>query len=221
MVARGIMQIDGPPSLLAGRYQLDQRKATGGYGEVWRALDTLLQRTVAVKLLRAEISGDSGTQARFRDEARHAGSVTHENIAQIYDYCEPGPDQPAFLVMEYVDGPSLGEMLASGPYVPARSAAAFGAGRGVLETCARTSAATAAAVLVSSTAPPAASRTRRDTGRLPAPRRSPSPRICVSRSIPAVYRLPLTLTGCELFCTRRTERNPAVGSSVNAGRRRR
>jgi serine/threonine-protein kinase len=112
------MQIDGPPSLLAGRYQLDQRKATGGYGEVWRALDTLLQRTVAVKLLRAEISGDSGTQARFRDEARHAGSVTHENIAQIYDYCEPGPDQPAFLVMEYVDGPSLGEMLASGPLEP-------------------------------------------------------------------------------------------------------
>ena len=118
MVARGIMQIAGPPSLLAGRYQLDQRKATGGYGEVWRAVDTLLRRTVAVKLLRAEISGDSDTQARFRGEARRAGSVTHENIAQIYDYCEPGPDQPAFLVMEYVDGPSLAEMLAAGPLEP-------------------------------------------------------------------------------------------------------
>ena len=107
-----------PPSLLAGRYRLDQRKATGGYGEVWRAVDTLLRRTVAVKLLRAEISGDSDTQARFRGEARHAGSVNHENIAQIYDYCEPGPDQPAFLVMEYVDGPSLAEMLAAGPLEP-------------------------------------------------------------------------------------------------------
>jgi eukaryotic-like serine/threonine-protein kinase len=113
------MQSPGPPSLLAGRYRLDQRKATGGYGEVWRALDTLLQRTVAVKLLRAEISGDSGMQARFRGEARHAGSVTHENIAQIYDYCEPASDQPAFLVMEYVGGPSLGEMLATGPLEPA------------------------------------------------------------------------------------------------------
>jgi eukaryotic-like serine/threonine-protein kinase len=112
------MQNADPPSLLAGRYRLDQRKATGGYGEVWRAFDTLLQRTVAVKLLRAEISGDSDTQTRFRDEARHAGSVTHENIAQVYDYCEPGPDQPAFLVMEYVDGPSLGEMLAAGPLEP-------------------------------------------------------------------------------------------------------
>ena len=112
------MQIAGPPSLLAGRYRLDQRKATGGYGEVWRAVDTLLRRTVAVKLLRAEISGDSDTQARFRGEARHAGSVNHENIAQIYDYCEPGPDQPAFLVMEYVDGPSLAEMLAAGPLEP-------------------------------------------------------------------------------------------------------
>ena len=118
MVARGVMQSAGPPSLLAGRYRLDQRKATGGYGEVWRAVDTLLQRTVAVKLLRAEISGDSDTQARFRGEARHAGSVTHQNIAQIYDYCEPGPGQPAFLVMEYVDGPSLAEMLAAGPLEP-------------------------------------------------------------------------------------------------------
>jgi serine/threonine-protein kinase len=112
------MQSAGPPSLLAGRYRLDQQKAAGGYGEVWRALDTLLQRTVAVKLLRAEISSDSDTQARFRGEARHAGSVTHQNIAQIYDYCEPGPDQPAFLVMEYVDGPSLAEMLAAGPLEP-------------------------------------------------------------------------------------------------------
>ena len=116
--SKGIMQIAGPPSLLAGRYRLDQLKATGGYGEVWRAIDTLLRRTVAVKLLRAEISGDSDTQARFRREARHAGSVTHENIAQIYDFCEPGPDQPAFLVMEYVDGPSLAEMLAAGPLEP-------------------------------------------------------------------------------------------------------
>jgi eukaryotic-like serine/threonine-protein kinase len=118
--SKGIMQIAGPPSLLAGRYRLDKRRATGGYGEVWRAVDTLLQRTVAVKLLRAEISGDSDTQARFRSEARHAGSVTHENIAQIYDYCEPGPDQPAFLVMEYVDGPSLAEVLVDGPLEPVR-----------------------------------------------------------------------------------------------------
>ena len=103
-----------------------------------------------------------------------------------------------------------------------RPAAPSAAGRSCVPAlCARASysAVIAAAVLDSSTAPPAASSTRRDIGGPPAPRRSPSPRICVSRPIPDLYRLSLTLTGCELFCTRRTERIPAAGSSANEGRR--
>jgi eukaryotic-like serine/threonine-protein kinase len=101
--------------LLAGRYRLESQIATGGVGEVWRAEDTVLTRPVAVKLLRAEFAGHAEMQERFRAEARHAGALSHPAIARVYDYCEPGPEHPAFLVMELVDGPSLAAALAAGP----------------------------------------------------------------------------------------------------------
>lgn len=101
--------------VLAGRYHMSNRIASGGMGEVWRAADTVLQRPVAVKLLRAEYSGDPDTLARFRAEARHAAAVSHPGIAHVYDYGEGGPDGSPFLVMELVEGPSLTELLARGP----------------------------------------------------------------------------------------------------------
>jgi serine/threonine-protein kinase len=101
--------------LLAGRYRLESQIATGGVGEVWRAEDTVLTRPVAVKLLRAEFAGHAEMQERFRAEARHAGALSHPAIARVYDYCEPAPEHPAFLVMELVDGPSLAAVLAAGP----------------------------------------------------------------------------------------------------------
>ena len=58
--------------------------------------------------------------ARFRAEARHAGSLTHQGIARVYDYGEPAPPQPPFLVLELVDGPSLAALLARGPLGPAQ-----------------------------------------------------------------------------------------------------
>ena len=100
---------------LAGRYRLDERVAAGGYGEVWRATDLVLARPVAVKLLRPEVAGDAEALARFRAEARHAGSLEHEGVARVFDYDEPSPKHPAFLVMEYVDGSSLAEVLDQGP----------------------------------------------------------------------------------------------------------
>jgi eukaryotic-like serine/threonine-protein kinase len=101
--------------VLAGRYRLEGRIASGGMGEVWRAADTVLERPVAVKLLRPEYSGDADTLARFRAEARHAAAVSHPGIAHVYDYGEGGPDGSPFLVMELVDGPALTELLARGP----------------------------------------------------------------------------------------------------------
>jgi len=101
--------------LLAGRYRLESQIATGGVGEVWRAEDTVLTRPVAVKLLRPEFAGHDEMQERFRAEARHAGALSHPAIARVYDYCEPGPEHPAFLVMELVDGPSLAAVLVAGP----------------------------------------------------------------------------------------------------------
>jgi serine/threonine-protein kinase len=87
---------------------------------VWRATDLVLARPVAVKLLRPEVAGDAETLARFRAEARHAGSLEHVGIARVFDYDEPGPGHPPFLVMEYVDGPSLAEVLDAGPLPPGR-----------------------------------------------------------------------------------------------------
>jgi eukaryotic-like serine/threonine-protein kinase len=113
------MSVAGATDLLAGRYRLEQQVACGGFGEVWRAADTVLARPVAVKLLRAQACGDPQALARFRGEARHAGALCHHNIARVYDYGEPGPEHPAFLVMELVDGSSLAQVLARGPLAPA------------------------------------------------------------------------------------------------------
>ncbi len=108
-------------SLLARRYQLDDRIAAGGFGEVWRGRDTVLARLVAIKLLHPGHSAHPEMLERFRAEARNAGALGHENIARVYDYGEPDPRHPPFLVMEFVDGPSLAAVLAGGPLSPART----------------------------------------------------------------------------------------------------
>ncbi len=104
--------------VLASRYRLDALIASGGMGAVWRAVDLVLDRPVAVKLLRAELAQQADTIARFRAEARHAAGLSHPSIAQVYDFGEAAADQPAFLVMELVDGPPLTELIATGPLPP-------------------------------------------------------------------------------------------------------
>src|SRR6266516_260630 len=101
--------------LLAGRYRLESQIAAGGVGEVWRGEDTLLTRPVAIKLLRAEYAAQPETLVRFRAEARHAGALSHPAICRVFDYGDPVPPNPAFLVMELVDGPSLAAILIIGP----------------------------------------------------------------------------------------------------------
>jgi eukaryotic-like serine/threonine-protein kinase len=111
-----------PPGLLLGdRYQLAECIAMGGMGEVWRATDLVLGRPVAVKLLRSGCAGSEEERARFRAEARHAGSLSHPGIARVYDYREANPPYPPYLVMELVDGPSLARLLDEGPVDPART----------------------------------------------------------------------------------------------------
>ena len=95
--------------------------ARGGVGEVWRATDLVLGRPVAVKLLRTEYAQHPEVLTRFRAEARHAGSVSHPGIAQVYDYGEDGAAASPYLVMELVDGPSLARVLAAGPLAPAHA----------------------------------------------------------------------------------------------------
>jgi eukaryotic-like serine/threonine-protein kinase len=111
-----------PGSVVLGhRYALEEKIGAGGYSEVWRGTDVLLARQVAIKLLHLEYAQRAEALARFRAEAQHAGALAHENIARVYDYGEPDPPQPPFLVMEFIDGPSLAGALAAGPLDPART----------------------------------------------------------------------------------------------------
>jgi len=106
--------------LLADRYRLDTRIAVGGMGEVWQASDTRLDRTVAVKILKAELSGDAEFLHRFRTEARTTASLNHPGIAAVHDYGEASSGVPnaeggndlAYLVMEMVSGEPLAGILA-------------------------------------------------------------------------------------------------------------
>ena len=75
---------EGPP--LAGRYRLAEPVASGAAGQVWRAVDLVLERQVAVKLLWPDVAGDPEARARFRAEARHASRLSHPGVAQVYDY---------------------------------------------------------------------------------------------------------------------------------------
>lgn len=99
-----------PGLRVGGRYVLTDHVADGGMGEVWKADDDVLGREVAVKLLRREYAADESFLARFRGEARHAASLTHAGIAQVYDYGEV--DRVAYLVMELVPGEPLSARLA-------------------------------------------------------------------------------------------------------------
>jgi tRNA A-37 threonylcarbamoyl transferase component Bud32 len=108
-------------STLGFRYALEQRIGAGGYSEVWRAHDAVLDRQVAIKLLHTEHARHPQTLARFRTEAQLAGRLTHPNVARVYDFCDSGPADPPYLVMELIDGPSLAQVLAGGPLDPARS----------------------------------------------------------------------------------------------------
>lgn len=109
--------------LVAERYRMVSRIAVGGMGEVWQASDTRLDRIVAVKVLKAELSGDAEFLHRFRTEARTTASLNHPGIAAVHDYGESTAGAGgahgtadeisiAYLVMELVEGEPLAGILA-------------------------------------------------------------------------------------------------------------
>ena len=97
-------------TVLSDRYVLTERLAAGGMGEVWAATDTVLDRTVAVKLLNPALSQQAGFLARFRAEARCSAALQHPNIITMLDYGED--DGAAYLVMELVSGQPLSQLIA-------------------------------------------------------------------------------------------------------------
>jgi hypothetical protein len=107
----------GGLKVLADRYHLEEPIASGGAAVVWRAFDTVLSRSVAIKLLHPHLAGDPTTVERFRLESINAARLTHTNVVQIYDTGQQ--NDVVYLVMEYVDGPSLRDVLKNrGPLDP-------------------------------------------------------------------------------------------------------
>jgi eukaryotic-like serine/threonine-protein kinase len=108
--------------LLADRYRFEQKITSGGMGSVFRATDEKLGRTVAIKMLRADIASEPHFVDRFRREARAAAALTHPNITAVYDYGEE--EGHPFIVMEFIEGRDLSEVLEQeGPLEPERAVA--------------------------------------------------------------------------------------------------
>ncbi|GAB3235138.1 hypothetical protein GCM10027447_32710 [Glycomyces halotolerans] len=99
--------------VLDGRYRLERRVGGGGMGDVWEATDTTLWRTVAVKILLADLVDDRGFRERFRREARAIALMKGPGIVEVYDYGEidHGEAQIAYLIMEFIDGKPLSRLL--------------------------------------------------------------------------------------------------------------
>jgi serine/threonine-protein kinase len=104
-------------TIAVAHYRLKERLGSGAMGEVWLAEDTRLHRLVALKMLRADTTGDDAAGARLLREARVASALSHPNVAVIYEVgeAEAESEQARFIAMEYVKGRTLGEVLKDGP----------------------------------------------------------------------------------------------------------
>lgn len=104
--------------VLGNRYRLVRQIAVGGMGEVWVAHDQSLARDVAAKVLKEEYAGNEDFLERLRTEARNAAGLSHENIAQLFDYGEQ--DGSGFLILELVVGEPMSDLLEREPVLPLR-----------------------------------------------------------------------------------------------------
>lgn len=95
--------------LYGGRYEIEEKIGAGGMAIVYKAKDTLLNRTVAIKVLREQFVSDEGFIRRFRREAQSAASLSHQNIVSIYDVGKDGEND--YIVMEYVKGTTLKDII--------------------------------------------------------------------------------------------------------------
>ncbi len=97
------------PNTSLGRYEVLSRLGVGGMGEVYLARDTQLERTVALKVLPAEVAADADRMRRFVQEAKAAAALNHPHIAHIYEIGEA--EGTNFIAMELIDGETLREKI--------------------------------------------------------------------------------------------------------------
>ena len=113
------------PGARLGPYEIVAPIGSGGMGEVYRARDTRLGRIVAIKVLRGDVAADADRIDRFEREARSASALNHPNIVTIHDV---GVERAtSYIAMEWVDGSSLRDLVASGKPQPPASVATIGA----------------------------------------------------------------------------------------------
>lgn len=108
-------------AVIKDRYRLQRFIASGGMGEVWEALDTVLDRRVAIKVLKSELSSDTEFLSRFRIEARTTAQLHHPGIASVFDYGETSDEagrSTAFLVMELISGEPLNAVISRMGKIP-------------------------------------------------------------------------------------------------------
>jgi serine/threonine-protein kinase len=110
----------GAAWVLGGRYRLISQVGAGGMAVVWQAHDSVLARTVAVKVLATHYADDPESRDLIRREARAAAGLSHPNIAQVYDYGEADVEGEIvpYVVMELIRGGTLHQRLADGPVLP-------------------------------------------------------------------------------------------------------
>jgi eukaryotic-like serine/threonine-protein kinase len=119
IVSQGHGSFQAPPASgqfvgrMFGAYEIEALIATGGMGEIYRGLDTRLQRTVAIKTLPSHMSRDPVWRERFRREAQSVSRLNHSHICTVYDVGIE--DDVQYLVMEYIEGETLAARLARGP----------------------------------------------------------------------------------------------------------
>src|SRR6266567_904939 len=101
------------PGVSLGPYEIQSLLGAGGMGEVYRARDTRLDRTVAIKILPTHHAGNAEAKQRFDREARAISSLSHPNICHLYDVGQQ--DGISYLVMEYLQGETLADRLRKGP----------------------------------------------------------------------------------------------------------
>src|SRR5262249_55068048 len=101
------------PGMRLGPYQIGEQLGAGGMGEVYRARDTRLDRTVAIKGVPAHLADHAELRERFEREGRTSSSLNHPNVCTLYDVGRENDID--FLVMEYLDGQTLASRLEKGP----------------------------------------------------------------------------------------------------------
>src|ERR1700686_868070 len=101
------------PGTILGPYEILSALGAGGMGEVYRARDTRLERTVAIKVLPAHLSSDPDRRERFDREARAISSLNHPHICILHDVGHQ--DGTSYLVMEYLEGETLADRIKKGP----------------------------------------------------------------------------------------------------------